>query len=141
MSEGAQDRVGLAAEAFIYGYPLVADLEQVIRYATVGAGVLPGAPFNSFGHGRRLAGPDDTFVSINNDTVYSFAQLDLGAGPQLLEIPDVGARYVVYQFVDAWTNNPGHEAIRRGRSVNRHREPRLGAAPAGKSRRARGGRG
>ena len=99
------DRVALAAEAFIYGYPLVADLGQVVRYATVGAGVLPGAAFNSFGHAKRLAGPNDTFVSINNDTVYSFAQLDLGTGAQLLEIPDVGDRYVVYQFVDAWTNN------------------------------------
>jgi hypothetical protein len=102
---GEPERVALAAEAFIYGYPLVAALDQVVRYATVGAGVLPGAPFNSFGHAARLAGPDDTFVSINNDTVYSFAQLDLGAGAQLLEIPDVGDRYVVYQFVDAWTNN------------------------------------
>lgn len=100
-----QDRVALAAEAFIYGYPLVADLEQVVRHTTVGAGVLPAAPFNSFGHGTRLAGPDDTFVSINNDTVYSFAQVDLGAGPQLLQVPEVGGRYVVYQFIDAWTNN------------------------------------
>jgi hypothetical protein len=105
MGDGAQDRVGLAAEAFIYGYPLVADLEQVVRYTTVGAGVLPAAPFNSFGHGTRLAGPDDTFVSINNDTVYSFAQLDLGAGPQLLQVPEAGDRYYVLQFIDAWTNN------------------------------------
>jgi hypothetical protein len=105
MSEGAQDRAGLAAEAFIYGYPLVADLEQVVRYTTRGAGVIPAAPFNSFGHGTRLAGPNDTFVSINNDTVYSFAQLDLGAGPRLLQVPEVGGRYYVLQFVDAWTNN------------------------------------
>ena len=52
-----------------------------MRYTTEGAGVLPAASFNTFGHGKRLAGPDDTFVSINNDTVYSFAQLDLGVGP------------------------------------------------------------
>jgi hypothetical protein len=64
-----QERVALAAEAFIYGYPLVADLEQVVRYTTEGAGVLPAALFNRFGHGARLAGPDDTYVSINNDTV------------------------------------------------------------------------
>jgi hypothetical protein len=105
MRMGEQDRVALAAEAFIYGYPLVADLEQVVRYTTAGAGVLPPAPFNRFGHGARLAGPEDTFVSINNDTVYSFAQLDLGAGPQLLQVPEVGDRYYVLQFIDAWTNN------------------------------------
>jgi len=95
----------LAAEAFAYGYPLVADLEQVVRYTAAGARVLPPAPFNRFGHGARLAGPDDTFVSINNDTMYSFAQLDLGAGAQLLEVPDAGDRYVVYQFVDSRTSN------------------------------------
>ena len=44
-------------------------------------------------------------MSINNDTVYSFAQLDLGAGPRLLQVPEVGGRYYVLQFVDAWTNN------------------------------------
>jgi hypothetical protein len=41
------DRVGLAAEAYVYGYPLVADLDQVVRYTTTGAGVLPAAAFNS----------------------------------------------------------------------------------------------
>src|SRR5262249_38702132 len=69
------------------------------------ARVLPPAPFNRFGHGARLAGPDDTFVSINNDTMYSFAQLDLGAGAQLLEGPDARDRYLGYQFVDSRTSN------------------------------------
>ena len=32
-------------------------------------------------HARTLAGPADTFVTINNDTLYSIAQLDLSAGP------------------------------------------------------------
>jgi len=44
-------------------------------------------------------------VSINNDTVYSIAQVDLGVGPVLLSVPAAGERYHVLQFVDAWTNN------------------------------------
>ena len=44
-------------------------------------------------------------MSINNDTVYSIAQVDLGAGPVLLSVPDSGERYRVLQFVDAWSNN------------------------------------
>jgi hypothetical protein len=33
-------------------------------------GSLDAAPFNVFSHATDLAGPKDTFVSINNDTVY-----------------------------------------------------------------------
>jgi len=97
--------VELGAKGYLYGFPLVFNLEQVHRYATTGIGSVPGAAFNSFGHARELAGPADTFVTINNDTVYSMAQIDLGVGPVLLSVPDVGDRYYVLQFVDAWTNN------------------------------------
>ena len=72
---------------------------------TTGVGANDAAPFNSFSHGRTLAGPDETFVSINNDTVYSIAQVDLSVGPVLLSVPDSAERYYVLQFVDAWTNN------------------------------------
>ena len=53
----------------------------------------------------RLAGPDDRFVSINNDTIYSIAQVNVSGGPVLLRVPDTAGRYYVLQFVDAWTNN------------------------------------
>jgi hypothetical protein len=94
-----------ASEAYIVGFPLVFDLEQVDRFARDGMGAVPPTPFNTFGHGRTLAGPADRFVSINNDTVYSIAQVDLGVGPVLLSVPDTGERYHVLQFVDAWTDN------------------------------------
>lgn len=99
--------------AYLYGFPLVFNLEQVIRYTTTGVGGNPAAPFNTFSHARALAGPDDTFVTINNDTVYSMAQIDLSVGPVELHVPDTGGRYYVLQFVDAWTNNfayVGHRA-------------------------------
>jgi hypothetical protein len=95
----------LAADAYVYGFPLVFDLDEVVRFTRSGMGAMAPAPFNVFSHARRLAGPQDTFVSINNDTVYSIAQLDLGAGPLLLRVPDTAGRYYVLQFVDAWTNN------------------------------------
>ncbi|MDG4667259.1 DUF1254 domain-containing protein [Mycobacterium sp. 236(2023)] len=95
----------LANRAFLYGFPLVFGLEQVQRFATTGIGATPAAPYNSFGHARTLAGPEDTFVSINNDTVYSIAQLDLSAGPLLLDLPDTHGRYYVMQFISAWTEN------------------------------------
>ncbi|MGV9867414.1 DUF1254 domain-containing protein [Rhodococcus koreensis] len=95
----------LAAKAWVYGFPLVFDLDQVNRFVADGMGSLAPAPFNTFSHARTLAGPRDTFVSVNNDTVYSIAQIDLGHGPQLLRVPDSGGAYYVLQFVDAWTDN------------------------------------
>ena len=103
----------LVAESFFYGFPLVFNLEQVERFVTTGVGGLPAAPFNAFGHATRLAGPADTFVSVNNDTVYSIAQVDVSGGPVRLDVPDTDGRYYVLQFVDAWTNNfayVGHRA-------------------------------
>lgn len=98
--------------AYIYYYPLVENLRQVERYVSTGVGSNPAAPFNSFSHARKLAGPEDTFVTINNDTVYSMAQLDLSGGPLRLDVPDTGDRYYVLQFVDAWTNNIAYVGTR-----------------------------
>ncbi|MBS1678815.1 MAG: DUF1254 domain-containing protein [Actinobacteria bacterium] len=112
------DRTALAAEAFIYGFPLVFNLEQVDRSVREGIGALPAAPMNQFSHATQLAGPRDTFVSINNDTVYSIAQVDVSGGPVRLEVPDADGRYYVLQFVDAWTDNfayVGHRATGTGR--------------------------
>ncbi|MBW9092747.1 DUF1254 domain-containing protein [Microbacterium jejuense] len=94
----------LAAQAYLYGFPLVFDLEQAGRYTTTGVGANPPAAFNTFSHARSLASAADTFVSINNDTVYSMASLDLGVGPVRLSVP-ASDRYYVLQFVDAWTDN------------------------------------
>src|SRR3954454_22853654 len=109
----AEDRAALAAEAFLYGFPLVFDLEEVERFVRQGMGSLPPGAYNEFSHAEKLAGADDTFVSINNATIYSIAQIDVGGGPVLLDVPDAAGRYYVLQFVDAWTNNfayVGHRA-------------------------------
>lgn len=102
----AQDEsIEQAAEAYIYGFPLVFCLEQIDRVVKTGFGGLPPTPFNTFGHGRTLANSSDTFVSINNDTLYSIAPIDLSVGPVHLTVPEAGDRYYVLQFVDAWTDN------------------------------------
>jgi Protein of unknown function (DUF1254) len=97
--------VALATKAYIYGFPLVFNLNEVDGY-TSGAGSLPvNAPYNTFAPARELLGPETTFVTPNNDTLYVIAALDLSAGPLVLHVPDTGDRYYVLQFVDAWTNN------------------------------------
>jgi len=60
---------------------------------------------NQFTHTRRLRGPDDKeVVTPNNDTLFTNAWLDLSEGPLVMEVPEMGARYWVLGFLDAWTN-------------------------------------
>jgi hypothetical protein len=103
----------LAVEAFFYGYALVFNLNEVSRLPREGIGAVPATPFNEFGHAHALAGPETKFVSVNNDTLYSIANVDVSGGPVRLDVPDTQGRYYVLQFVDAWTNNfayVGHRA-------------------------------
>jgi hypothetical protein len=101
----SDDLTALAADAYVYGFALVFNLWSVRRFLREGVGTVPAAPFNSFSHAPALAGPDERFVSVNNDTLYSIAPVDVSAGPVLLGVPDAAGRYYVLQFVDAWTNN------------------------------------
>src|SRR5436190_14745182 len=80
-------------------------MQEVSRFTREGIGSVSASPFNAFGHAPALAGPEDRFVSINNDTIYSIAQVDVSGGPVQLRVPDTAGRYYVLQFVDAWTNN------------------------------------
>ncbi|MDT2755927.1 DUF1254 domain-containing protein [Enterococcus asini] len=94
-----------AKKAFIIGFPLVFNLEQMQRFTNQGVGNLPPAPFNHFSHAVTKAKPTDEFVSVNNDTLYSVSQVDLSQGPVLFRIPVISKRYYVFQLVDAWTEN------------------------------------
>ena len=107
----SENQLSLAAEAYIYGFPIVFNIHEMTNAITT-----PGlfhAPLNIFGHARKLAGPETKFVSVNNDTLYTVAIVDISEEPQVLHLPDTDDRYYVMQFVDAWTNNfayPGRRA-------------------------------
>ncbi|MGZ4179730.1 MAG: hypothetical protein ACXVUL_03455 [Solirubrobacteraceae bacterium] len=47
----------LAAEAYIYGFPLVFDIQEVERFTKRGLGSVGASPFNAFGHATGLATP------------------------------------------------------------------------------------
>ena len=51
----SDDLGALASEAYFYGYPLVADVDEVVRFTRTGMGSVPAAPFNQFSHARTLA--------------------------------------------------------------------------------------
>jgi len=95
--------LSLAAEAHLYGYPLIYNLKMMTSHA---AGEFPsGGPVNTFGHAKGLLGPDVEFVAPNNDTLYSTMMGDVTRESLVLHLPDTSGRYYVMQFVDAWTNN------------------------------------
>ena len=100
------DIVGAAAQAYIYGYPLVYNLEEIGKLPA-GQSTIFGkpVPWNTFGPVRDLLDASAQFVTPNNDTLYLIAPLDLSGGPLVLHVPDTADRYYVLQFVDAWTNN------------------------------------
>lgn len=100
-----QQARNLAAEAYIYGYPLVLmDITRDVSTNVRNAGER-GAPINQFAHMPSF--PDDTMrtvVSPNADTLYTSAFLDLSKGPMVLSVPQMAKRYYLMQMLDAWTN-------------------------------------
>lgn len=94
-----------ALQTFIYGYPLLYNLDEIRKPATGESGLVEGVALNRFAAARDLLGPDAEFVTPNNDTLYLLGAVDLTNGPVLLHVPDTSDRYYVLQFVDAWTNN------------------------------------
>jgi hypothetical protein len=99
------DRVAAAANAYVYGYPLVYNLREIAKLGTPDNVLHVAAPLNTFASARQLCDPTTAFVTPNNDTLYTIAACDVSAGPLVLRVPDTDGRYYVLQFVDAWTNN------------------------------------
>jgi len=65
------------------------------------SGVANNGGFGQFRHGRELAPPlQQGIPRPNRDTLYSFAILDLDAGPATVTLPDAGKRYMAMQVVN-----------------------------------------
>lgn len=103
----SNEAVAAATQAYIYGYPLVYNLEEIAKLPAGESTIFDNTPvpWNTFGPVRHLLDASAEFVSPNNDTLYLMAPLDLSTGPLVLHVPDTDDRYYVLQFVDAWTNN------------------------------------
>jgi len=112
MSTLAIDPKTLAAEAYIYLYPLM--LMEVTRQQSINTPpgrVFGRGPENTFVHTRTFPTADfRDVVRPNFDTLYSIAWLDVGAGPVVLHLPDTADRYYLMPLLDMWTEvfaNPG----------------------------------
>ena len=91
-----------AAQAYIYGYPLLA-VQRVQSLL---------GPLNTMNLNTSFASPDAApfWKAIGGGTrpnvnvLYSLASLDLTNGPVVLEIPDMGDRYYSFQLTDPYIN-------------------------------------
>src|SRR6266436_4100310 len=91
-----EDAYSLGTQAYLYAYPLV--LMERTRTA------VPNRPINQFVHAQAYPGPQArTVIRPNVDTLYSTAWLDLSRGPIVMSVPEMGDRYYLVQFLDAWT--------------------------------------
>ena len=112
----------LALQAAVYAWPLV-EMRRLRATTTPRrtdaegpAGDTPDSPLrwvNALQHTRALLRAGQSRVVLpNNDTLYTNAWLDLADGPLALELPDMGERYHVFGFLDAYTNPFAHVGTR-----------------------------
>ena len=104
LSKAQQER--MAAEAYIYTYPLV--LMEVTRQqmTNMPLGENPNrGPMNTFAH--IPAFPSAEFREVvrpNFDTLYSLAWVDVNSEPMILSVPEVKDRFYMLPMYDMWTD-------------------------------------
>jgi hypothetical protein len=96
---GETDLAALAADGFVFGYPLVVTERTMQTFAPV-TGI--NQPFTQK---ARSNASSRIVVAPNADTLYAIGVLDLRSGPLLLTLPDILDRYHTFQLLDAWTES------------------------------------
>jgi hypothetical protein len=100
----------LARVAYLWAWPMVnlrnrlVAFEQVPEPGLMG-GVMPVGPPNEIGMLRDYVTPDQKYVACpNQDVVYGFGILAPAREPVVVQVPDFGDRFWVYQLGDQRTD-------------------------------------
>lgn len=78
----------IAKEAYIFGFPFVANYRVFMHPLISGNPLMQGADFNEFAHNRQLF-PPTTADTTQRDTIFSLGILDLRREPVVISVPDV----------------------------------------------------
>jgi hypothetical protein len=103
----ATDAAAVAADAFVFGYPLVL-MNRIRAWMTAVREpdwVRMRAPLNRLVHAREL--PEATAgrpAGPHASTLRSSAWLDLGDTPVVLTVPETHGRFYALSLVDLWSN-------------------------------------
>lgn len=97
-------------DAYFWSWPLVNLYNRRLTYAkvpTIGiAGPVPAAPLNQLGMLTDYIVPEERIVACpNQDVVYGIGALALDKSPVVIQVPDFGGRFWVYQIVDLRTDS------------------------------------
>jgi hypothetical protein len=99
----------IAKEAYVWGWPLVyvhqirVALQRVPFPALIGG--VPVAPINRLSMLTNLIKPGAAAVPCaNQDVIYGFGMFDLQDEPVVLQVPDFGKRFWLYQLGDQRTD-------------------------------------
>jgi hypothetical protein len=102
----ADEANAIAADAYVYFYPLVS--MDITRKQSIN--VAPGkefakGPMNTFVNVPAFPPGDlKVVVRVNFDTLYSIAWLDLTKEPLVVSAPDTNGRYYLLPMLDMWTD-------------------------------------
>ena len=101
---GAVEAIGIAVDAYIYGYPLVT-FDMVRKQQTnVAKPDAEHAPMGQMIKMRSYPAVDNHCCAAPNaDTLYTEAWLDVSKEPWILSIPDMGDRYYIMPMLDGWS--------------------------------------
>ncbi|WP_441241730.1 DUF1254 domain-containing protein [Tardiphaga sp. 768_D3_N2_1] len=100
-----QEASSIAADSYVYFYPLISMDVTRKQLTNLEPGTSIGGPMNAFVNVPAFPPADmKAVVRPNFDTLYSSAWLDLTAEPLVLSVPDVGGRYYLMPMLDMWTD-------------------------------------
>jgi hypothetical protein len=99
----------VAREAYFWAWPLVNIFNRRQAFKNVAeivmAGPVPSAPLNQFAMLTDYITPDQRLVACpNQDVVYGAGALALDITPVVIQVPNFGERFWVYQVVDLRTD-------------------------------------
>ena len=97
----------IAKDAFIYGYALVMNYKTMYDFTLDKNSPRFKGDFNQLVSEARVSTPDDnTIVTVNSDTPYSWGWMDISEAPIIISVPEMEEdRFYHLQLVDMYTHN------------------------------------
>ncbi|TDQ35623.1 hypothetical protein DEV91_101106 [Phyllobacterium brassicacearum] len=100
----------VARDAFLWAWPLVNMTNRRIKFSQLPENVISGgaplAPLNQLTMLTDYIEPDERAVACpNQDVVYGAGLIALDKSPVIIQVPDFGDRFWVYQIVDLRTDS------------------------------------
>lgn len=100
----------VARQVYVWAWPMISMYNRVSNLKQVptpglNGGVVPVAPINRLAMLHDYIEPQERYVTCpNQDVVYGAAMLDLDVSPVVIQVPDFGSRFWVYQLADMRTD-------------------------------------